>query len=161
MATDFLRRDINVGQEAVVVEVPLQVMGISMLYAAALSRLERRYPIKPDHIWAEVAGGVAISLLPIALEARRRRALDWQIYEKALWLSFFASGTPIILWQLGEAMLRQRELIHYMGSQDRRSAGDYADDTTPLALRGGGRAGERDHGGTRGDSELTPGPEHA
>jgi hypothetical protein len=147
MSTDLISGDISSNQEAIAVQVPLRVMGIATIYAAVLSSLERRYPIKPDHIWAEVAGGVAISLLPIALEARRKTTLDWRTYELTLWLSFFASGIPIILWQLGEAMLRQRELLRYTGSRDRRSVGYYADDTTSLALRSGGGAGERDPGG--------------
>jgi hypothetical protein len=160
MSSELIKGSINSDQEAIAVQVPLRVMGIATVYAATLSSLERRYPIKPDHIWAEVAGGVAISLLPIALEARRKSFLDWRTYEITLWLSFFASGIPIILWQLAEAMLRQRELLRYTGSPDRGSIGYYADDTTPLALRGGGRAGERDPGGERGDVEPASGPEY-
>lgn len=161
MQTDITRGDSGSDEEAIAMRVPLRVIGLSTAYAAALSSLERRYPIKPDHTWAEVAGGVIISLLPIALEARRKPSLDWRTYETALWLSFFASGIPIIIWQLGEAMLRQLELFRYTGSRDRRSVGSYADDTTPLALRSGGRAGARDPGGERGDAEPTPGPEYS
>ncbi|MEI7772049.1 MAG: hypothetical protein WCI67_18795 [Chloroflexales bacterium] len=162
MLTDIMRRDKSSDPEAIAVQVPLRVIGLSTAYAAVLSSLERRFPIKPDHIWAEVAGGVVISLLPIALEARRNTKLDWRTYETALWLSFFASGVPIILWQLGEAMLRQLELLRYTGGRDRGSVGCYnADNTTSLALRGRGRAGERDPGSERGDAEPITGPEHS
>jgi hypothetical protein len=160
MSTELMKRTSTSDQETIVVQVPLRVMAFATIYAAALSSLERRYPIKPDHIWAEVAGGVTISLMPIAMEARRSHRLDWRTYETTLWLSFFASGIPIILWQLVEAMLRQRELLRYTGSRDRGSIGYYADDTTPLALRGGGRAGERNTGGERGDAESTSGSDH-
>lgn len=160
MSTELVKGVIRSDQEAMSVHVPLRVMGIATIYAAALSGLERRYPIKPDHIWAEVAGGVVISLMPVALEARRSSCVDWRTYEITLWLSFFASGIPIILWQLVEAMLRQGELLRYTGGRDRGSIGYYADDTTPLALRGGGRAGKRDTSGERGDAEPPSGPEH-
>ncbi|MEI7644595.1 MAG: hypothetical protein WCJ55_09985 [Chloroflexales bacterium] len=147
MLTDFIRGDSSSDPESIAVHIPLRVMGLSAAYAALLSGLERRYPIKPDHTWAEVAGGVVISLMPIALEARRNTKLDWRTYETAIWLSFFASGVPIILWQLGEAMLRQLELLRYTGSRERRRIGCYADNTAALALRGGGGAGERDSSG--------------
>jgi hypothetical protein len=161
MSTDTLHGDLRSNQEFMVLRVPLQVLGLSMLYASALNRLERLFPIKPDHTWAEVTGGVIVSLLPIALEARRQSTLDWRTYETTLWLSFFASGTPIILWQLGEAMLRQRELLRYTGSRERKGAGDYADHTTSLALGGRSGAGERDCDGQRCDPELDPSSEHA
>jgi hypothetical protein len=103
------------------VHVPLQVMGLSVGYAAALGVLERKFPlIKPDHIWAEVAGGVLITLLPVSLAARQlwpeEAVVDpqgWRIYESTIWRAFVASGTPIILWQLGEAVVRRRELLSY------------------------------------------------
>ncbi|MEI8307322.1 MAG: hypothetical protein WCF99_09675 [Chloroflexales bacterium] len=160
MSISLFKGDIGSDQEQITLQIPLQVIGLSAVYAAVLSGLERRFPIKPDHTWAEVAGGVVISLLPVALEARRKTTLDWRTYETVIWLSFFASGVPIILWQLGEAMLRQLELLRYTGSRERRSIGCYADNTTAMALRGRGRAGERDSGGERGDAESTPGAEH-
>jgi hypothetical protein len=127
-------------EDHLAVSVPVQVLGISTLYAAALSYLERRYPIKPDHIWAEVAGGVLISLVPMALAARQARHLDWRLYEGTIWRSFIASGTPIILWQIGEAMIRQMELLHYTAARELKNADTYAYDTPPLALRSGDRA---------------------
>lgn len=117
--------------------IPLQVLGLSTAYAAILSVLERKLPIKPDHIWAEVAGGVLISLLPIAVAARREPTIDWRTYEGSIWRSFIASGTPIILWQLGEAMLRELELLKYTADRERRSLGSYADDSTAMAFGGG------------------------
>lgn len=116
---------------------PVIVMGLSTLYAAALGYLERRYPIKPDHTWAEVAGGVLISLLPVALTARNARQMNWRRYESAIWRCFIASGTPIIVWQIGEAILRQIELLRYTAKRDLNNMELYADHTTPLALRSG------------------------
>jgi hypothetical protein len=129
------------------VEVPLTVMGLATVYAATLSLLERRYPlIKPDHIWAEVAGGVLISLVPVALRARKNPQLDWRNYEGAIWRSFIASGTPIILWQIGEAVLRHMELLHYTATREPSRIDPYADDSTPLAIRGGERTRGSDTG---------------
>jgi hypothetical protein len=126
--------------DGLTVSVPLQVLGLSTAYAATLSYLERHFPIKPDHIWAEVAGGVLISLVPVALSARKARHLDWRLYEGAIWRSFIASGTPIILWQIGEAVFRQMELLSYTSARELKNADVYADDTTALAVRGGERA---------------------
>lgn len=127
-------------EDRLAVNIPAGVFGLSTLYAAALGYLERRYPIKPDHIWAEVAGGVLISLVPAALAARRARELDWRIYEGTIWRSFIAAGTPIILWQIGEAMLRQMELLSYTSARELKNIETYAYDTTPLAIGGGNRA---------------------
>jgi hypothetical protein len=130
------------------VEVPMQVMGLSIAYSAALGWLERRFPnIKPDHIWAEVAGGVLVSLVPVALAARQinehappDQHLSWQTYEGAVWRAFFASGTPIILWQLGEAVTRHMELMKYTTYAERRSVEIDAHSTTALADGSGERA---------------------
>ncbi|WP_129671310.1 hypothetical protein [Candidatus Chloroploca sp. Khr17] len=127
-------------EEQLAVTVPLKVLGIATAYAAILSYLERRFPIKPDHIWAEVAGGVLISLVPVALIARKSRQLDWRVYEGTIWRSFIASGTPIILWQIGEAVLRQMELLNYTTARELQRPDAYAYDTTPLAHRSGERA---------------------
>lgn len=121
------------------VEAPLIVMGLATVYAAGLSALERRFPIKPDHIWAEVAGGVLISLVPVALSARKYPQLDWRVYEGTIWRCFFASGIPIILWQIGESMLRQIELLRYTAAREPYPTDPYADDSTPLAARSGER----------------------
>lgn len=128
------------------VGVPLTVMGIATAYAATLSYLERRFPIKPDHIWAEVAGGVLISLVPVALAARRNPQIDWRHYEGAVWRNFIASGTPIILWQIGEAMFRQMELMRYAAAREQDNPEAYADDTTAMAARSGERTGGGDPG---------------
>jgi hypothetical protein len=102
------------------VKVPLQVMGLSVTYAAALGWLERKYPsIKPDHIWAEVAGGVLVTLVPVTLAAHSTddeeepEALHWQTYEGTVWRAFFSSAIPIILWQLGESLVRHNEFLSY------------------------------------------------
>jgi hypothetical protein len=128
------------GDDRLALSVPLKVLGLSTAYAATLGYLERRFPIKPDHIWAEVAGGVLISLIPVALAARKASDLDWRLYEGTIWRSFIASGTPIILWQIGEAMLRQMELLSYTSARELKNSEAYAHDTTPLAVRGGARA---------------------
>lgn len=126
--------------DGLTVGLPLKVLGLATGYAAALSYLERRLPIKPDHIWAEVAGGVLISLIPVALSARRDPQLDWRRYEGAIWRSFIASGTPIILWQITEAMMRQIELLSYTAGREQKNAEVYAHDTPALAAGGGDRA---------------------
>jgi hypothetical protein len=128
------------------VGTPLTVMGLATMYAASLRALERRYPIKPDHIWAEVAGGVLISLVPVALSARKQPQLDWRSYEGTIWRCFFASGIPIVIWQIGEAILRHMELLRYTAARELISTDTYADDSTPLA----DRSGERARGGDQG-----------
>lgn len=122
------------------VSVSLQVSGISMLYAGGLSWLERKFPlIKPDHIWAEVAGGVLITLIPVAMNARRISAqaatdLSWRDYEAAVWTAFGASGVPIILWQLGETLVRRAELLRY--TAHRLPDHDEDDEPEYLSLNG-------------------------
>ncbi|WP_298400755.1 hypothetical protein [uncultured Chloroflexus sp.] len=143
------------------VQLPLQVMGLSTIYAATLEFLQRRYPtVLPDHLWAEVAGGVVLSLAPVALAARRLSGLDWRRYEDLVWRSFVAAGIPIILWQLGENVLRRRAAEDYL-RRSRRSAVDYADDTTPLANRIRDREGGADPHCGRGGSVHPAGPEYA
>ncbi|WP_298817273.1 hypothetical protein [Chloroflexus sp.] len=143
------------------VQLPLQVMGLSTVYAAALELLQRRYPtVLPDHLWAEVAGGVILSLAPVALAARRLGGLDWHRYEDLVWRSFVAAGIPIILWQLGENVLRRRAAEEYL-RRPRRSAVDYADDSTPLANRIGEREGGADPRGGRGGSAYPTGQEYS
>lgn len=137
---------ISLPPDRLTVGVPLTVLGLATVYAAGLSALERRYPIKPDHIWAEVAGGVLISLVPVALSARKHPQLDWRIYEGTIWRCFFASGIPIILWQIGEAIVRHMELMRYTAARELIAIDTYADDTTPLAERGGERARGGDQG---------------
>lgn len=123
--------------DGLTVSVPLQVLGLSTMYSAALYYLERRFPIKPDHTWAEVAGGVLISLVPVALSARKAQHVDWRLYEGAIWRSFIASGAPIILWQIGEAVFRQMELLSYTSARELKNLDTYADDTATLAVRSG------------------------
>lgn len=147
--------------DTLIIDVSLQVLGYSSLYAAALSVIERRFPVKPDHIWAEVAGGVLISLVPVALRSRKQPTIHWRTYELAVWTSFMASGVPIILWQLGEAILRQRELLRYTASRDRRSGGSYGNHTTSLADRGGPGARADAASGERVGAELTASPADA
>lgn len=135
-------------ETTMLVNVPLQVTSLSVAYSFSLGWLERKFPnIKPDHTWAEVAGGVLLSLIPVGLEARRRtryepdNPLHWQTYEAAVWRAFIASGTPIILWQLGEAVFRHMELMRYTTQHERRSLEIDAYDTTALAGGGGEREG--------------------
>lgn len=139
-------------------EAPLEVIGLSTAYAAVLHVLERRYPIKPDHIWAEVAGGVMISLLPVALKARKAPQLNWRAYESAVWVSFAAAGMPIILWQLGEAVFRHAELLRYMIRRDASNTESYADDSTTLAGRGRARARAGDPLDGPGSPDAPAGP---
>jgi hypothetical protein len=155
-------------ETTMLVKVPTQVMGLSVAYSVALGWLERKFPnIKPDHIWAEVAGGVLISLVPVALEARRQShrrekesgtSLSWQTYEGAIWRSFFASGTPIILWQLGEAIFRHMELMRYTTYGDGRSLEVDAHGTTALASGSGEREGADAADVHEGDSASAGSP---
>lgn len=78
------------------VQLPLQVMGLSTVYAATLELIERRFPtVLPDHLWAEVAGGVVLSLAPVAWRLVALAALTgaamktW--YGEVLWLRAFLS----------------------------------------------------------------------
>jgi hypothetical protein len=109
-------------------DVPLQVMGLSAGYAAVLGWLERKFPsIKPDHIWVEVAGGVLVTLLPVTIAAHRKHhhedtegnePMHWQTYEGTVWRAFFSSAIPVVLWQLGEAVVRRTELLSYSSDDD-------------------------------------------
>lgn len=161
MSTAPQQLDEHVLDDNLIIDVSLQVLGLSSLYATALSVIERRFPVKPDHIWAEVAGGVLISLVPVALRSRKQPAVHWRTYELTVWSSFMAAGVPIILWQLGEAILRQRELIRYTASRDRGSLGSYGNHTTSLADRGGSGARADATGGERGRAELAASPADA
>jgi drug/metabolite transporter (DMT)-like permease len=80
-------------------------------YAFALAVLERLLPIKPSWVVLEVVGGVLLVGLPVmdlAREARRSGiSLSWETYEAMVAAGFVAAGTPIILWQMLENMVRQ------------------------------------------------------
>jgi hypothetical protein len=141
--------------EEMLVQVPLTVLGVSALYSVALGWLERKFPIKPDHTWAEVAGGVLITLVPVALKARKNPNMDWRTYEDAIWRCFIASGTPIILWQLGESVYRHVELLKYAAGRETRSISSDANPTTTLAVRDGDRTGVGLDGGERSDSSSS------
>ncbi len=126
------------------ITVPLQVMSVSTGYAAALGWLERKFPsIKPDHIWAEVAGGVLVTLIPVMLAAHRKETspdnetIVWQDYEGAVWRSFCAAAVPIILWQLGESVVRRTELLSYSYNTHRKNEGM----SVPFAGERGSAAG--------------------
>jgi hypothetical protein len=108
--------------------LPFKIAGLATAYAALLAYIERRYLIKPDHTWAEVAGGVLITLVPVAIEARHQEPERWQDYESAVFTSFIASGAPIILWQLGEALYRNQEILAAKGAHT-------YDTISPLAQR--------------------------
>jgi hypothetical protein len=147
-------------ETTMLVKLPMQVMGLSIAYSVGLGWLERKFPnIKPDHIWAEVAGGVLLSLVPVALEARRQsrdapHTLPWQTYEGAVWRAFFASGTPIILWQLGEAVFRHMELMKYTAYGEGRSTAIHAHGTTALASGSGSRE-RANSAGSNGSDPLS------
>jgi hypothetical protein len=149
-------------QEQMLLNVPMTVFGVSTLYSVALGWLERRYPIKPDHTWAEVAGGVMITLLPAALAARKTHGgVDWRTYEATVWRCFVASGVPIILWQLGESVSRQVDLLRYAASRDSRSSIDDADHSSPLADRSGERALGSAPGSQGSDPEAAAGADES
>jgi hypothetical protein len=105
------------------VKVPLRVMTASTCYALSLALAERKLHLKPDHEWLEVAVGVGLTLIPVALEAHAIEEeqkdtsappIAWETYEGAIWRCFLASGTPIILWQIGETIVRKWELMKYL-----------------------------------------------
>jgi sulfate adenylyltransferase subunit 1 (EFTu-like GTPase family) len=87
-----------------------------------------------------------ITLVPVAIVARRQPDMDWRQYEAAVWRGFIASGTPIILWQIGEAMVRQIELLRYAATREQAPVEDYADDSSTMATRSGERTGSGDPG---------------
>jgi hypothetical protein len=149
---------VELDADALLIKAPLASMGLSLAYSAALAWLERRYPIKPDHTWAEVTGGVLLTLVPVALEARKHPTMDWRMYENAVWRSFIASGAPIVLWQIGEAVFRQIELVKYASSRDSRSPINDAYPTTSLAFGGGTRAGGSPSSGDRSDPTTPDSP---
>ena len=108
------------------IKVPLVVMGVSAGYAATLALIERKFHLKPDHEWLEVAIGVGLTLVPVAVEAhvieqeRQKNSaepVNWKTYEGAIWRSFLASGAPIICWQIGEAVFRKLELMKYLSPE--------------------------------------------
>jgi hypothetical protein len=140
------------------VKVPLRVMATSAGYAAALALIERKFRLKPDHEWLEVAVGVGLTLVPVAMEAhsieqeRTTHAtengcdrLGWKTYEGAIWRSFLASGTPVIFWQIGESIARKWELMKYLTPADDRRSGSDANTATQVAHR----SGEPAEGGAR------------
>ncbi len=107
------------------IKVPLYVMAVSTGYATALALIERKLHLKPDHEWLEVAIGVGLTLVPVAVEAHAieqesknntMEPVTWKVYEGAIWRSFLAAGTPIICWQIGEAIVRKLELMKYLSS---------------------------------------------
>lgn len=101
------------------IKVPLRVMAVSAGYTAILAMIERKFQLKPDHEWLEVAIGVGLTLVPVAFEAHAieqetKESVCWKTYEGAIWRSFLASGVPIICWQVGEAVSRKLELMKYL-----------------------------------------------
>ncbi len=127
------------------VKVPLRVMAVSAGYAAALALVERRLQLKPDHEWLEVAFGVGLTLVPVAMEAHTieqectstNRPISWKTYENAIWRSFLASGMPIIFWQIGEAIVRKWELMRYITITDKIRSGAHANTAAQVAYRSG------------------------
>jgi hypothetical protein len=139
------------------IKVPLRVMAISAGYSAALAMIERKFRLKPDHEWLEVAIGVGLTLVPLAVEAhsiegecrdtKSESMIDWKTYEGALWRSFMASGAPVIVWQIGEAIWRKWELMGYLTDNERRSGKD-ANTAAQMAYR----SGESAEGGIAGSN---------
>lgn len=118
------------------VKVPLRVMAFSAGYATALALIERKFRLKPDHEWLEVAVGVGLTLVPVAMEAHAieqqnktgvpQTSVNWKTYEGAIWRSFMASGAPIIFWQIGESIVRKWELMKYLSKNEDGRSGSYA-----------------------------------
>jgi hypothetical protein len=125
------------------IKVPVRVMAVSTGYATALALLERRFRLKPDHEWLEVAVGVGLTLVPIAIEAHtieqerktniKDALIDWKTYENAVWRSFMASGAPIIFWQIGEAIVRKWELMKYLTKTENGRSAKNADTAVEVA----------------------------
>lgn len=109
------------------IKVPLRVMATSILYATGLALVERKLHLKPDYEWMEVAVGVGLTIVPVALEAhaieedykQQSYVVDWKTYEGAVWRSFLAAGAPIIFWQIGETIVRKLELMSYLSGTDK------------------------------------------
>jgi len=150
------------------IKVPLRVMAISAGYAASLSLLERHLRLKPDHEWLEVAIGVGLTLVPVAVEAHRiegehkntgseNEPIDWKTYEGAVWRSFMASGAPIIFWQIAETLVRKWELMGYLtGTTTRRSSAD-VNTAAQVAYRSRESTERSTSGSARGAALLTRG----
>lgn len=128
------------------IKVPLRVMALSTSYALALALVERRFRLKPDHEWLEVAVGVGLTIVPVAIESHAieqerkngtNEPINWKTYEGAVWRSFIAAGTPIILWQIGEAIVRKWELMGYLTGATKRRSGTHANTATEMANGGG------------------------
>ncbi len=138
------------------IRVPVRVMAVSTGYATALALLERRFRLKPDHEWLEVAVGVGLTLVPIAIEAHtieqerktsiKESLIDWKTYENAVWRSFMASGAPIIFWQIGEAIVRKWELMKYLTKTENGRSAKNADTAVEVA----NGSGEPEEGGVTG-----------
>lgn len=99
-----------------------RTLGILMLLGAGYSLLlaiaQRRFAeLRTDYLWAEVAGGVMITLLPVAMTARQCTQISWRRYENLVWGGFLATGMPIILWQIVEAMNRNADLQRYLRTE--------------------------------------------
>lgn len=92
---------------------PALALAFGVGYAVALHGLERRYPITPDHTWAEVAGGILGTLAAVSITARMQdhagSSLTWRDHEQAVYACFVASGAPVIAWQLALAVVRQSQ----------------------------------------------------
>lgn len=152
------------------IKVPLRVMAMSTCYAAALALVERKFRLKPDHEWLEVAIGVGLTLVPLAMEAHtiegRRQtsksggdeSVDWKTYEGALWRSFMASGAPIIFWQIGESVARKWELMKYLTWIDDKRSGSHANTATQVADGSGDSAEGSASGGNGGYTIFAGGP---
>lgn len=73
--------------------------------------LDEHKGLEPDHTWLEVTAGVGFCLLHAAL---RGRGLDKAAYQAQLWRSFALGGTPVILGELRQALLRKRARDLYL-----------------------------------------------
>lgn len=90
-------------------------------YSLLLAIAQRRFTeLRVDYLWAEVVGGVMITLIPVAITARRCAQISWQRYENLVWGGFLATGTPIILWQIMEAMKRNADLQRYLRTERKK-----------------------------------------
>jgi hypothetical protein len=166
-----LKRTMKMNTDArLLIKVPLRVMAISAGYAAALALFERKFRLKPDHEWLEVAIGVGLTIVPVAFEAHSieqeqkhgsAEPISWKTYEGAVWRSFMASGAPIIFWQIGEAIIRKWELMGYL-TKDGNGRSDADANTAAQVANGSGEPAEGGtQGGNGGYSIFAGGPEES
>lgn len=85
----------------------ITLFALTTLYALTL----RLIPYEPDWTWATVVVGTALCLSAAALDIRARTerwgGATWHSYERSVWASFVIGGTPIVIWQVAEMVVRR------------------------------------------------------